>query len=76
MLFLFLLYLKLLCSIGSSSHECLLHPDLSLNEPGPNPEGVLGDMEFDVIDAVLEQNVSEKRRMENDVNEPRFVLFT
>lgn len=53
-----------------------MHPDLSLNEPGPNPEGVLGDMEFDVIDAVLEQNFSEKRRMENDVDEPRFVLFT
>ena len=76
MLFCSFCILKLLCSIGSSSHECLLHPDLSLNEPGPNPVGVLGDMEFDVIDAVLEQNFSEKRRMENDVNEPRFVLFT
>ena len=63
---------QLLCAIGSSSRECLLHPDLSLNEPGPSPESVLNDMEFDVIDAVLDQNTSEKNRVENGVNDARF----
>lgn len=68
----YFLYFQLLYTIASSSHECLLYPDLSLNEPGPSPQSVLGDMEFDVIDAVLEQNVSEKRQAEEDMNDPRF----
>ena len=39
---------------------------------GPSPKSVLGDMEYDVIDAVLEQNISEKRQAEDDMNDPRF----
>ncbi|KAJ7379788.1 hypothetical protein OS493_012534 [Desmophyllum pertusum] len=60
----------LLCNIGLSSQECLVYPDHSLNEPGPSPESVLSDMEHDVIDSVLEQNTSEKKRVQNDVNDP------
>lgn len=66
------LFSQLLCSIGASSQECLLYPDHSLNEPGPSPESLLSDMEFDVIDSVLEQNTSERKRVENDITDPRF----
>lgn len=60
----------LLCGIGVSSRECLLYPDHALNEPGPCPENVCSDMEYDVIDSVLEQDASVKERVENDVDDP------
>jgi len=60
----------LLCSLGGSSEECLLYPDYSLNEPGPSPENLSSDMELDVIESVLEQNTSEKKRVENDITDP------
>lgn len=62
---------ELLCDIGSSSHECLLYTDHSLNEPGPSPEGVLSDIECDIIDTVLEQDIGEKNQVENDADDPR-----
>ena len=65
---------QVLCSIGATSHECLLFPDHSLNQPGPTPESVFDDMETDIIDSVLEQNASEKIWLENEANDPRFVL--
>lgn len=64
--------MQLLCSLGGSSEECLLYPDYSLNEPGPSPENLSSDMELDVIESVLEQNTSEKKRVENDITDPRF----
>ena len=59
-----------------SSRECLLYPDHALNEPGPCPENVLSDMEYDVMDSVLEQDASVKKRVENDMDDPRFNFFT
>lgn len=67
---------QLLCGIGVSSRECLLYPDHAPNEPGPCPENVLSDMEYDVIDSVLEQDASVKKRVENDMDDPRFNFFT
>lgn len=66
---------QLLFGIGVSSRECLLYPDHALNEPGPCPENVLSDMEYDVMDSVLEQDASVKKRVENDMDDPRFNFF-
>ena len=71
----FVLRFQLLCGIGVSSRECLLYPDHALNEPGPCPENVCSDVEYDVIDSVLEQDASVKERVENDVDDPRFNFF-
>ena len=48
-----------------------MYTDHSLNEPGPSPEGVLSDIECDIIDTVLEQDIGEKNQVENDADDPR-----
>ncbi|NWX88950.1 RGPA2 protein, partial [Nothoprocta pentlandii] len=50
----------LLEKIGSSSPECLLHPQRQLNEPSPPPCGMSCDQENEIIQALIRQSVREK----------------
>lgn len=61
---------ELLSDIGSTSQECLLYPDLTLNEPGPSPESLMSDIEYDVIDTILEQDINEKKQVEEHLDDP------
>nr|XP_014350838.1 PREDICTED: ral GTPase-activating protein subunit alpha-2 [Latimeria chalumnae] len=51
---------KLLEDLGNSSPECLLHPQLKLNEPAPPPFGMSRDQEKDIIEAILKQSTQEE----------------
>ncbi|KAM6455922.1 ral GTPase-activating protein subunit alpha-2 isoform 2-T2 [Liasis olivaceus] len=50
---------KLLERIGSSSPECLLHPQVKLNEPSPFPSAMSHDQVTDIIEAVMQQSCTE-----------------
>ncbi|XP_071594846.1 ral GTPase-activating protein subunit alpha-2 isoform X4 [Heliangelus exortis] len=51
---------QLLEKIGSSSPECLLHPQRKLNEPSPPPFGMSHDQEDAITEALLRQSAQEK----------------
>ncbi|XP_025057749.1 ral GTPase-activating protein subunit alpha-2 isoform X1 [Alligator sinensis] len=50
----------LLEKIGSTSPECLLHPQRKLNEPSPPPFGMNCDQENEIIEALIRQSAQEK----------------
>ncbi|XP_074845399.1 ral GTPase-activating protein subunit alpha-2 isoform X2 [Carettochelys insculpta] len=54
---------KLLEKIGNTSPECLLHPQLKLNEPSPPPFGMSHDQENDIIEAIIRQSAQEKEHV-------------
>ncbi|XP_067389000.1 ral GTPase-activating protein subunit alpha-2 isoform X4 [Emydura macquarii macquarii] len=54
---------KLLEKIGNASPECLLHPQLKLNEPSPPPFGMSHDQENDIIEAIIRQSAQEKEHV-------------
>ncbi|NXO43019.1 RGPA2 protein, partial [Locustella ochotensis] len=51
---------QLLERIGSSSPECLLHPQRKLNEPAPPPCGMSAEQERAITDALLRQSTQER----------------
>ncbi|EMP32649.1 Ral GTPase-activating protein subunit alpha-2 [Chelonia mydas] len=51
---------ELLEKIGNTSPECLLHPQLKLNEPSPPPFGMSHDQENEIIEAIIRQSAQEK----------------
>ncbi|NWJ00903.1 RGPA2 protein, partial [Crypturellus undulatus] len=53
----------LLEKIGSSSPECLLHPQRKLNEPSPAPFGMSCDQENEITEALMRQSAREKEHM-------------
>ncbi|NXD14478.1 RGPA2 protein, partial [Nothocercus nigrocapillus] len=53
----------LLEKIGSSSPECLLHPQRQLNEPSPPPFGMSCDQENEIIEALIRQSAQEKEHI-------------
>ncbi|XP_066034103.1 ral GTPase-activating protein subunit alpha-2 isoform X2 [Chamaea fasciata] len=54
---------QLLERIGSSSPECLLHPQRKLNEPAPPPCGMSAEQERAIIEALLRQSTQEREFM-------------
>ncbi|XP_034267645.1 ral GTPase-activating protein subunit alpha-2 isoform X2 [Pantherophis guttatus] len=50
---------KLLEKIGSSSPECLLHPQIKLNEPSPSPSVMSHAQANDIIEAIMQQSCIE-----------------
>ncbi|XP_074920611.1 ral GTPase-activating protein subunit alpha-2 isoform X5 [Chelonoidis abingdonii] len=54
---------ELLEKIGNTSPECLLHPQLKLNEPSPPPFGMSHDQENDIIEAIIRQSAQEKEHV-------------
>ncbi|OXB58536.1 hypothetical protein ASZ78_009875 [Callipepla squamata] len=50
---------KLLEKIGSTSPECLLHPQRKLNEPSPPPFGMSYDQENAITEALMRQSTQE-----------------
>ncbi|XP_060109652.1 ral GTPase-activating protein subunit alpha-2 isoform X2 [Heteronotia binoei] len=50
---------KLLARIGNSSPECLLRPQLKLNEPSPSPSIMSHDQENAILEAVMQQSCIE-----------------
>uniref|UniRef100_A0A8C3XCC3 Ral GTPase activating protein catalytic subunit alpha 2 n=1 Tax=Cyanoderma ruficeps TaxID=181631 RepID=A0A8C3XCC3_9PASS len=51
---------QLLERIGSSSPECLLHPQRKLNEPAPPPCGMSAEQEHAITEALLRQSAQER----------------
>ncbi|NXH97643.1 RGPA2 protein, partial [Pachycephala philippinensis] len=51
---------QLLERIGSSSPECLLHPQRKLNEPSPPPCGMSPEQECAITEALLRQSTQER----------------
>ncbi|NXR76235.1 RGPA2 protein, partial [Pycnonotus jocosus] len=51
---------QLLERIGSSSPECLLHPQRKLNEPAPPPCGMSAEQERAITEALLRQSAQER----------------
>ncbi|XP_053829905.1 ral GTPase-activating protein subunit alpha-2 isoform X2 [Vidua macroura] len=51
---------QLLERIGSSSPECLLHPQRKLNEPAPPPCGMSPEQERAITEALLQQSAQER----------------
>uniref|UniRef100_A0ABM5GA47 Ral GTPase-activating protein subunit alpha-2 isoform X1 n=1 Tax=Pogona vitticeps TaxID=103695 RepID=A0ABM5GA47_9SAUR len=51
---------KLLERIGSTSPECLLRPQLKLNEPSPSPCVMSHDQENDILQAIMQQSCIEE----------------
>ncbi|NWX53627.1 RGPA2 protein, partial [Promerops cafer] len=51
---------QLLERIGSSSPECLLHPQRKLNEPAPPPCGMSSEQERAITEALLRQSAQER----------------
>ncbi|XP_061443897.1 ral GTPase-activating protein subunit alpha-2 isoform X2 [Rhineura floridana] len=49
----------LLERIGNSSPECLLHPQLKLNEPSPSPYVMSHDQEKEILEAIMQQSCLE-----------------
>uniref|UniRef100_A0A8D2PPG9 Ral GTPase activating protein catalytic subunit alpha 2 n=1 Tax=Zosterops lateralis melanops TaxID=1220523 RepID=A0A8D2PPG9_ZOSLA len=54
---------QLLERIGSSSPECLLHPQRKLNEPAPPPCGMSAEQERAITEALLRQSAQEREFM-------------
>ncbi|KAM4902749.1 ral GTPase-activating protein subunit alpha-2 isoform 2-T2 [Sylvia borin] len=54
---------QLLERIGSSSPECLLHPQRKLNEPAPPPCGMSAEQEHAITEALLRQSAQEREFM-------------
>ncbi|XP_063247342.1 ral GTPase-activating protein subunit alpha-2 isoform X2 [Prinia subflava] len=54
---------QLLERIGSSSPECLLHPQRKLNEPAPPPCGMSAEQECAIAEALLRQSAQEREFM-------------
>ncbi|XP_064915520.1 ral GTPase-activating protein subunit alpha-2 isoform X3 [Columba livia] len=54
---------QLLEQIGSSSPECLLHPQRKLNEPSPPPFGMSRDQENAITEALMRQSAQETEYM-------------
>ncbi|NXO93305.1 RGPA2 protein, partial [Certhia brachydactyla] len=54
---------QLLEQIGSSSPECLLHPQRKLNEPAPPPRGMSPEQERAITEALLRQSAQEREFM-------------
>ncbi|NWT60573.1 RGPA2 protein, partial [Erythrocercus mccallii] len=54
---------QLLERIGSSSPECLLHPQCKLNEPAPPPCGMSAEQERAITEALLRQSAREREFM-------------
>nr|XP_021136106.1 ral GTPase-activating protein subunit alpha-2 [Columba livia] len=54
---------QLLEQIGSSSPECLLHPQRKLNEPSPPPSGMSRDQENAITEALMRQSAQETEYM-------------
>ncbi|XP_053102322.1 ral GTPase-activating protein subunit alpha-2 isoform X2 [Hemicordylus capensis] len=50
---------KLLERISNSSPECLLRPQLQLNEPSPSPFVMSCDQENDILEAIMQQSCIE-----------------
>uniref|UniRef100_A0A8C6XQP4 Ral GTPase activating protein catalytic subunit alpha 2 n=1 Tax=Naja naja TaxID=35670 RepID=A0A8C6XQP4_NAJNA len=50
---------RLLEKIGSSSPECLLHPQVKLNEPSPSPSIMSHAQANDIIEAIMQQSFVE-----------------
>ncbi|XP_026528322.1 ral GTPase-activating protein subunit alpha-2 [Notechis scutatus] len=50
---------RLLEKIGSSSPECLLHPQVKLNEPSPSPSIMNHAQANDIIEAIMRQSFIE-----------------
>ncbi|NXQ29636.1 RGPA2 protein, partial [Alaudala cheleensis] len=55
---------QLLERIGSSSPECLLHPQRKLNEPAPPPCGMNAEQEHAITEALLRQSAQEREFMQ------------
>lgn len=68
----FLYCSQALSYIGSTSRECILYPDQSLNEPAPSSHVIDRNMEMSVIDSVSQQFESELNYI-SDVTDVRFV---
>lgn len=51
---------QLLERIGSTSPECLLHPQRKLNEPSPPPCGMSPEQERAITEALLRQSAQER----------------
>ncbi|XP_056423617.1 ral GTPase-activating protein subunit alpha-2 isoform X2 [Hyla sarda] len=49
----------LLEKLGSTSPECLQHPELKLNEPALPPVGMNQEQEMEIIQAIMRQSASE-----------------
>uniref|UniRef100_A0A8C8RVU2 Ral GTPase activating protein catalytic subunit alpha 2 n=1 Tax=Pelusios castaneus TaxID=367368 RepID=A0A8C8RVU2_9SAUR len=54
---------NLLEKIGNTSPECLLHPQLKLNEPSPPPFGMSREQENELIEAILRQSAQEEEHV-------------
>ncbi|KAM4040885.1 ral GTPase-activating protein subunit alpha-2 isoform 1-T1 [Anomaloglossus baeobatrachus] len=54
----------LLEKLGSTSPECLQHPDLRLNEPALPPVGMSQEQEAQIIQAITRQSASEAELIE------------
>ncbi|XP_029142262.1 ral GTPase-activating protein subunit alpha-2 [Protobothrops mucrosquamatus] len=50
---------RLLEKIGSTSPECLLYPQVKLNEPSPSPFGMSHAQTSDIIEVILQQSCIE-----------------
>lgn len=50
---------RLLEKIGRTSPECLLHPQVKLNEPSPSPSGMSHAQASDIIEAITQQSCIE-----------------
>ncbi|XP_039182084.1 ral GTPase-activating protein subunit alpha-2 isoform X3 [Crotalus tigris] len=50
---------RLLEKIGSTSPECLLYPQVKLNEPSPSPSGMSHAQASDIIEAIMQQSCIE-----------------
>lgn len=62
---------QLLEDLGHSSPECLLQPQVKLNQPAPSPHGMTLEQETTIVDAILnqaEQEEEQVRRWNADVS--------
>ncbi|KAM4770900.1 ral GTPase-activating protein subunit alpha-2 [Rhinophrynus dorsalis] len=50
--------------LGSSSPECLLHPELKLNEPALPPFGMSREQEEDIMQAIMRQSAHEMEHIQ------------
>ncbi|XP_064001784.1 ral GTPase-activating protein subunit alpha-2 isoform X4 [Pogoniulus pusillus] len=54
---------QLLEKIGTSSPECLLHPQRKLNEPAPPPSGMSYEQENAITEALMRQSAQEEEHI-------------
>ncbi|XP_028996063.1 ral GTPase-activating protein subunit alpha-2 isoform X3 [Betta splendens] len=62
---------KLLEDLGHTSPECLLQPQVKLNQPAPSPHGMTLEQENTILEAILSQTQQEEeqvRRWNADVS--------